>query len=67
MVDRRVRAQHDVCAPMMTFLMPFLFFELARWEIRRSIDLNVPGATLLFDRDDWRERLFRDLAWDEDV
>jgi hypothetical protein len=52
---------------MMTFLMPFLFFELARWEIRRSIDLNVPGATLLFDRDDWRERPFRDLTRDEDV
>jgi hypothetical protein len=52
MVDHRVRVQHDVCAPMMTFLMPVLLFELARWEIRRSIDLNVPGATLLFDRDD---------------
>lgn len=67
MVDQRVRAQHDACVPMMTFLMPFLFFELARWEIRRSIDQNVPGATLLFDRDDWRERPFRDLARDEDV
>lgn len=67
LVARRQEAQHDVCAPLLTFSMPFLFFELARWEIRRSIDLNVPGATLMFDRDDWREQPFRDLARDEDV
>jgi hypothetical protein len=52
---------------MVTFLMPFLFFELATWEIRRSIDMNVPGATLMFDREDWEERPFRDLGRDEDV
>lgn len=67
LVERRQRAQHDVCQPSMTFMMPFLFFELAPWEIRRSIDRNVPGATLMFDRDDWREQPFRDLARDEDV
>lgn len=67
LVERRLRAQSDLCLPLMTFMMPFLFFELAPWEIRRSIDRNVPGATLMFDRDDWRERPFRDLARDEDV
>jgi glycosyltransferase involved in cell wall biosynthesis len=67
MIDYRSRAQQDATGPLMTFVMPFLFFELAPWEIRRSIDQNVPGATLMFDRDDWRERPFRDLARDEDV
>jgi glycosyltransferase involved in cell wall biosynthesis len=67
MVKCRLRAQTDYCAPTMTFVMPFLFFELSAWEIRRSIPNNVPGATLMFDRDDWRERPFRNLPQDEDV
>jgi glycosyltransferase involved in cell wall biosynthesis len=67
MVDCRLRAQTDHCVPTMTFVMPFLFFELSTWEIRRSIPNNVPGATLMFDRDDWREQPFRNLAQDEDV
>ena len=66
-INRRLEAMYDVCAPTMTFLMPFLFFELNTWEIRRSIDFNVPGATLMFDRDDWQERPFRNLPQDEDV
>ncbi|HVX30297.1 MAG TPA: glycosyltransferase [Nitrolancea sp.] len=67
MVDARLRAQVEFCAPSVTFLMPFLFFELAAWEIRRSIANNVPGATLMFDRDDWRDQPFRNLGQDEDV
>ena len=67
MVNCRLRAQSDYCAPTMTFVMPFLFFELSTWEVRRSIPNNVPGATLMFDRDDWRERPFRNLPQDEDV
>jgi len=67
MIGRRLDRQHDVCLPLVTFVMPFLFFDLAAWEIRRSVDLNAPGATLMFDRDDWEERPFRDLARDEDV
>lgn len=67
MLDYRLKTQHDVCRPTMTFVMPFLFFELASWEIRRSVDQNVPGATLMLDRDDWKERPFRNLARDEDV
>lgn len=67
MVDARLRAQLEFCVPSVTFVMPFLFFELAAWEIRRSVPNNVPGATLMFDRDDWRDRPFRNLAQDEDV
>lgn len=67
MIDYRMRTMHDVYRPTMTFVMPFLFFELARWEVRRSVDQNVPGATLMIDRDDWKERPFRNLARDEDV
>src|SRR5581483_950337 len=58
---------HEVCRPSFAFMMPFLFFELARWEIRRSISTNVPGATLLFYREDWVHRPFRRVRFDEDT
>jgi hypothetical protein len=47
--------------------MPFLFFDLARWEVRQSVASNAPGATLLFAREDWQARPFRALVCDEDV
>jgi hypothetical protein len=47
--------------------MPFLFFDLAHWEIRRSIDNNAPGASFLFPTSDWQEHHFRSLPRDEDV
>lgn len=56
-----------VCQPGVAFLMPFLFFDLARWEVRQSIQRNYPGATLLFDRADWDEHPFRGIRHDEDV
>lgn len=67
LIDARMSMQQDSSIPLMTFVMPFLFFELARWEVRRSVDQNIPGATLMFDREDWLERPFRNLATDEDV
>ena len=67
MIRHRLAALHNRCVPMMTFVMPFLFFVLATWDVRRTIDTNVPGATLMFDKDDWAERPFRDLSTDEDV
>lgn len=67
LIEHRLASQRDSMQPTMTYIMPFLFFELATWEIRRSRDANIPGATLMFDRHDWRERPFRDLARDEDV
>jgi glycosyltransferase involved in cell wall biosynthesis len=56
-----------VCRPTVAFLMPFLFFEVARWEIRQSHPTNAPGATLLFSKDAWEMRQFRPLFQDEDV
>ena len=39
-----VLASHaEVCRPTVAFLMPFLFFEVARWEIRQSHATNAPG------------------------
>ncbi len=60
-------SHHLVCRPTLAFLMPFLFFEVARWEIRQSHETNAPGATLMFTRDAWEERPFRPLFGDEDV
>jgi glycosyltransferase involved in cell wall biosynthesis len=57
----------DVCRPVVAILSPFLFFEVARWEVRRSGRNNAPGATLLFAREDWEQRPFRALPRDEDV
>lgn len=55
------------CRPTLAFLSPFLFFDLAAWEIRRSAAGHMPGATLLFPRDVWEEHPFRPLPGDEDV
>jgi glycosyltransferase involved in cell wall biosynthesis len=67
MVSAVVENQQQCCRPTLAFLQPFLFFELERWEVRRSTDGNVPGATLMFSREDWEERPFRGLPADEDV
>jgi glycosyltransferase involved in cell wall biosynthesis len=56
-----------VCRPTVAFVMPFLLFDVARWEVRRSVANNAPGATLLFAREDWQEHPFRALSQDEDV
>jgi glycosyltransferase involved in cell wall biosynthesis len=55
------------CQPALVFLSPFLFFDIARWEIRLSHGGHLPGATLLFPRDLWEERPFLPLPGDEDV
>jgi glycosyltransferase involved in cell wall biosynthesis len=59
--------QRVVCCPVIAFLTPFLFFDVARWEVRQSEQNNAPGATLLFTRHGWEERPFRPLFRDEDV
>jgi glycosyltransferase involved in cell wall biosynthesis len=56
-----------VCRPTIAFLCGFLFFDVVRWEVRWSTDRNVPGATLLFAREDWQARPFRPLSQHEDV
>jgi len=67
MTSKVMESHAVVCRPTLAFLMPFLFFEVARWEIRQSIQNNVPGATLMFTRDIWETRQFRPLFQDEDV
>lgn len=67
MAARVLESHAVVCRPTIAFLMPFLFFEVARWEIRQSHASNAPGATLLFTRDAWEIRPFRPLFQDEDV
>lgn len=67
MVSALAERRTEVCRPAVAFLMPFLFFEVARWEIRLSLVNNLPGATLLFAREDWDHRPFRPLPQDEDM
>ncbi len=67
MVSALLARSGAVCTLVLAFLMPFLFFDVARWEVRQSFDNNLPGATLLFAREDWQERPFRALQQDEDV
>jgi glycosyltransferase involved in cell wall biosynthesis len=67
MVAAMQRSWAAVCRPTLSFLMPFLFFDVARWEVRRSIAANAPGATFFFAREQWAERPFRPVRYDEDV
>ena len=67
MVSALLSSQRVVCRPTFAFLMPFLFFDVAQWEVRRSVGNNIPGATLLFGHEDWEERGFRALPRDEDI
>jgi glycosyltransferase involved in cell wall biosynthesis len=67
MMSSVVESQRVACCPVIAFLTPFLFFDLARWEIRQSEENNAPGATLLFTRHSWEERPFRPIFRDEDV
>src|SRR5947209_5289208 len=66
MVSRFLASRRTVCRPTIAFLMHFLFFDVARWEIRESVGNNIPGATLLFSRDAWEEAPFRAVGNDED-
>ena len=50
-----------VCHPMLATIAPSLFFDVGRWEIRQSIQSNVPGGALLFAREDWQAYPFREL------
>lgn len=67
MVTAVAEKQREVCRPVVAFVMPFLFFHVVRWEIRRSIVNHLSGGTLLFAREDWKNRPFRPLSLDEDL
>ena len=57
----------DSCKPCLGIVTPFRFFNLPSWEVRQTPAGNVPGATLIFPRQDWLEYPFRSLPGDEDV
>jgi hypothetical protein len=69
-VERLLAAIQDnrkvVCRPALAFLRPFVFFDLLRWELRRSAAFHMSGATMLFERDSWEERPFREIVNHED-
>ena len=67
MVAGALQYQVDVCIPTLSFVLPFLFFDVARWEIRQSHRSAAPGATFFFSRDAWEEHPFQPLTIDEDV
>jgi hypothetical protein len=56
-----------VCRRTVAFVSQFLFFDLASWTVRNPAPGSVPGATLVFSREDWEERPFRNLAHHEDM
>lgn len=55
-----------VCRPIVAYLSPFLFFDLPRWEVRRTEEARTSGGTFLFQRENWRERPFHPVNVDED-
>lgn len=58
--------RQGVCRPVLAFLRPFLCLDLTEWEVRRSTAIPLSGATLLFERETWKERPFRAVASHED-
>jgi len=60
MVSALLASRAEVCRPTVTTLMPFLLFDLRRWQVRRSRDDGYAGATLLFSPADARAAPFRD-------
>jgi glycosyltransferase involved in cell wall biosynthesis len=67
MVQSVLQSWTIVRRPTIAVLMGFLFFDVARWEVRRSTPENAPGATLFFEREVWDEHPFRGVPRDEDV
>lgn len=67
MVDAMTRRAVRVCRPTIAFMSQFLFFDLASWTVRLPAPGSVPGATLVFAREDWLERPFRQVSHHEDM
>lgn len=66
-VSALLESDRKFCQPTLVFHEGFLFFDLKTWSVHESRDNNVPGATLLFTKNDWRRRPFRPLPTDEDT
>jgi glycosyltransferase involved in cell wall biosynthesis len=69
MIAARSADRARVCRPTVALITPFLFLDVARWQVRRSLfpAHHVPGATLQFAREDWEAQPFRAVRSDEDV
>jgi glycosyltransferase involved in cell wall biosynthesis len=67
MVERLETSNGRTCRPTMAYLTPFRFFDVWHWLIRRSDPGNVPGATLVFARENWAEAPFRGISCNEDM
>lgn len=67
LVSRLLADSPVVCRPTFALLRPYLLFDVARWELRRSEAAAAAGGTLLFARDDWTQRPFRALSRQEDM
>jgi glycosyltransferase involved in cell wall biosynthesis len=67
MLSALARGRERVCQPTVAVLAPFLLFDVAGWSIRSSGPRNIPGATLVFGRQDALERGFRGLTNHEDI
>jgi hypothetical protein len=57
----------EACRPVLAYTAPFLFFHIAAWELRRSTDNNLPGATMCFPREMWEYHPFRHVPSEEDL
>src|SRR5688500_6131137 len=49
MVEAVGKSRMKLCRPLLACLPSFLFFEVSRWEVRRSVGNNMPVATLFCD------------------
>jgi glycosyltransferase involved in cell wall biosynthesis len=67
MVSALLESWRIVCRPTIAYIAPFLFFDLARWEVRRAAEAHASGGTLLFQRENWQDRPFRPIPDDEDA
>jgi hypothetical protein len=56
-----------LCRPTIAFQMRRLWFDLARWRMLGWSHEDVAGGTLLFAREDWKERPFREVQMGEDL
>jgi hypothetical protein len=67
MIGRLIQDWADGERAALVVAVPFLIFDLARWEIRRSIDSQYAGATLCFRRQDWADHPFPPVHRYEDT
>jgi glycosyltransferase involved in cell wall biosynthesis len=55
------------CEPTLAFMAPFVFFDVGTWRTHIDESGCLPGATLLFAREDWAEAPFKPISVHEDM